>query len=73
MLEDAVDQALQEGYRGLWASGDMTWELGPQQSTLDILHYEWRLEEIFRRRHGLSGICHIVLIHCREMRSGRDW
>ncbi|MBV8475214.1 MAG: MEDS domain-containing protein, partial [Acidobacteria bacterium] len=25
-LEDAVDQALADGYRGLWATGDMGWE-----------------------------------------------
>ena len=28
-LEDALEQALKDGYKGLWASGDMTWEFGP--------------------------------------------
>src|SRR5690242_8849391 len=45
MLEHAVDEAERDGYRGLWATGDMTWELGSaQQSIIDILDYEWRLE-----------------------------
>ena len=31
LLKDAADQAVRDGYRGLWATGDLTWELGPQQ------------------------------------------
>ncbi len=27
-LEEALDQALRDGYKGLWATGDMTWEFG---------------------------------------------
>jgi hypothetical protein len=30
-LEDALDQALADGYDGLWAIGDMSWEFGPQK------------------------------------------
>lgn len=29
MLEDALNQALVDGYAGLWATGDMTWEVRP--------------------------------------------
>jgi hypothetical protein len=29
-LEDALDQSLSDGYAGLWATGDMTWEFGPE-------------------------------------------
>jgi MEDS: MEthanogen/methylotroph, DcmR Sensory domain len=56
-LEDAISQALNEGYRGLWATGDMAWELGPEQNFNQLLEYEWRLEEVFLRRSSLSGIC----------------
>lgn len=57
LLENALDQALEEGYRGLWATGDMTWEFGPQKDFGRLLEYEWRLEELFRRRDHLCGIC----------------
>jgi hypothetical protein len=56
-LEDAIDGALKDGYRGLWASGDMSWEFGQQQDFKSLLEYEWRLEELFHRRAALSGIC----------------
>lgn len=56
-LEDAVDQALQDGFVGLWASGDMTWEFGPGRDFSKLVEYEWRLEELFRRKPALSGIC----------------
>lgn len=56
-LEKAIDDAVNDGYTGLWASGDMTWELGPQCNVGDLLDYEWRLEQIFRTRPALSGIC----------------
>lgn len=56
-LEDAVDQAVQDGYAGLWVSGDMTWEFGPARDFSRLVEYEWKLEDIFRRKHALSGIC----------------
>jgi len=56
-LERAVETALSEGYAGLWASGDMTWELGPERDAQELLKYERGLEELFRRQPALSGIC----------------
>jgi len=56
-LEDALDQALNDGYKGLWATGDMTWEFGPKRDFRKLLEYEWGLEDIFRRRPELCGIC----------------
>jgi|SRR5580700_4357457 hypothetical protein len=56
-LEDALDQARNDSYDGLWATGDMTWELGPRKDFSKLLEYEWRLEELFRKRPALGGIC----------------
>src|SRR5688572_26182530 len=27
-LESALDESIKDGFKGLWASGDMTWEFG---------------------------------------------
>ncbi len=56
-LEEAIQQALDDGYDGLWATGDMTWELGPERDRWRLLEYEWRLEKLFRTHPQLSGIC----------------
>src|ERR1700750_2968913 len=56
-LEDSLDQALKDGFKGLWASGDMTWEFGPEKDFSKLLEYELKLEELFSRRKELSGIC----------------
>jgi hypothetical protein len=57
LIESSIDQALTDGYQGLWAAGDMSWELGSHCDGDELLKYEWRLEEIFRRRSELRGIC----------------
>jgi hypothetical protein len=56
-LEASVDQAIMDGYEGLWASGDMTWEFGPDKDFSELMEYEIGLEELFNRRKQLSGIC----------------
>jgi hypothetical protein len=56
-LAEGVDQAVKDGYKGLWASGDMSWEFGPRKDFSKLLEYEWRLEEFFRRQPALCGIC----------------
>jgi hypothetical protein len=56
-LEEAIEQALKDGYAGLWATGDMTWEFGPEQGCAKLLEYEVRLEEMFHRCPQLQGIC----------------
>ncbi len=56
-LEDSLNQAIQEGYKGLWASGDMTWEFGATQDFSKLMEYECKLEELFHKRKELCGIC----------------
>ena len=56
-LEYAVIQALRDGYKGLWATGDMSWEFGSERNLQKLLRYERQLEELFRRQPSLCGIC----------------
>lgn len=56
-LEDYLNQALNDGYKGLWASGDMTWEFAPGNDFSKLLEYELGLEELFSKRKELCGIC----------------
>jgi hypothetical protein len=56
-LEDALDQALKDGYKGLLCTGDMTYEFGPRKDFAKLMEYEWRLEDLFRKRQELFGIC----------------
>ena len=56
-LEEALDQALKDGYAGLFATGDMTWEFGAKENFSKLLKYEGALERLFQRRPELNGIC----------------
>lgn len=56
-LEDSLRQALHDGCAGLWATGDMTWEMGPDRDFSKLLEYEWRLEEFMREHPEMGGIC----------------
>jgi len=57
MLRDAVGRALADGYSGLFATGDMTWEFGSERNLEKLLEYERRLEEFMQANPGLQGIC----------------
>ena len=71
-LEDELDQALKDGFKGLWASGDMTWELGSEKNFEKLLEYEWKLEALFKKRKELYGICqyHYDTLPQQAMRDG---
>lgn len=56
-LDEAIQKAVADGYHGLWATGDMSWELGPKLQFEKLLEYEWRLEQLFFKQPALSGIC----------------
>jgi hypothetical protein len=71
-LEETLHRALRDGYAGLWATGDMTWEMGPDRDFSKLLEYEWRLEEFFREHPQLSGICqyHVDTLPWETVRQG---
>jgi hypothetical protein len=60
-LEGAAVQAVRDGHKGLWASGDMMWEFGTEKNLEKLGEYERRLEELFSRQPMLCGICQY---HC---------
>lgn len=71
-LNEAVDQAGEDGFAGLWASGDMTWEFGPKGDFNRLIEYELGLEEIFRKRPTLEGVCqyHADTLPAHVLRQG---
>jgi hypothetical protein len=72
MLDAAVQAALADGYAGLFATGDMTWEFGPEKEFSKLLQYEWCLEQLFHKHVALSGICqyHRDLLPREAIREG---
>lgn len=57
-LKELITETLKDGYTGLWATGDMTWELGPGEMNFsELLDYEWRLEQLFQEQPAFCGIC----------------
>lgn len=71
-LEETLLQALADGYSGLWATGDMTWEMGSAKDHAKIAEYEWRLEELLHAHPQLCGICqyHADTLPAEVMRQG---
>ena len=57
MLKIGVADAKSDGFSGLWASGDMTWELGIEINPFKLLEYEQRLELLFLECPDLFGVC----------------
>jgi len=71
-LRDALHRAMKDGYAGLWASGDMTWEFGPDRDFGKLLEYEWRLERFVRQNPEMGGVCqyHIDTLPPEAVRQG---
>jgi hypothetical protein len=55
-LCELIDDAVQGGFEGLCATGDMRWELGPDENFDRLIEYEALLERVFREK-PLMGIC----------------
>lgn len=56
MLRTTVEAAVRDGHRGLWATGDMRWELGEDESFAMLVEYEARLDVLIREM-PLRGLC----------------
>jgi len=72
MLEAAVTAALADGFVGLFATGDMTWEPGPANAFGKLLGSDGRLDHLFHRQPALTGICqyHRDLLPPEAVRDG---
>jgi hypothetical protein len=57
MLARALEQAVSDGYQGLWATGDIAWEFGPKRDFSELVAYEVLLENFVRQNPNLGGIC----------------
>jgi signal transduction histidine kinase len=51
-----IDEAVEGGFKGLCATGDMKWELGDDSNFDRLLEYEALLERVFQSK-PLRGIC----------------
>lgn len=56
MLQKMIEDAVQDGFQGLCATGDIKWELGHEKNFERLLEYEALLERVFREK-PLQGIC----------------
>jgi hypothetical protein len=72
MLGDLVQKALDDGFTALWATGDMTWEMGGHPDFGQLLEYEWRLEEFMQQHPAMCGICqyHADMLPRAALRNG---
>lgn len=57
LLSEALASALADGHAGLWASGDMAWEFGPEPDFSSLVEYERGLEVLLNAEPRLCGIC----------------
>jgi hypothetical protein len=71
-VEEALLQSLADGYHGLWATGDLTWEMGSAKDYSKVAEYEWRLEKLLDAHPQLCGICqyHADTLPAEAMRQG---
>lgn len=60
LVSGAIDDALAAGFKGLYATGDMTWEFGHIDNYKVLLEYEALLDRANRGR-PLSAICQYPL------------
>lgn len=72
LLREALASALADGHAGLWASGDMAWEFGPEQDFATLVEYERGLETLLNAEPQLCGVCqyHTDTLPAEVVRNG---
>ena len=72
LVEELFHQALDDGYEGLWGTGDMTWEMGAEKDPSKLLEYERRLDEFYQEHPQFGVICqyHADTLPHEMMRQG---
>jgi signal transduction histidine kinase len=56
MLSGMIDGAVTDGFAGLCATGDMSWEFGPDKNFERLLEYEVLIERLIQEK-PFTGIC----------------
>lgn len=57
MLRTSLEKARRDRYAGLWLTGDISWEFGPEKDFSRLLEYECRAEEFIRENPDFGAIC----------------
>jgi len=72
LVKQLLEEALRDGFDGLFGSGDMAWELGPKKDLSKLLEYEWWLEQFLREHPQLKTICqyHLDTLPREALRTG---
>jgi hypothetical protein len=52
-----LNGALADGFAGLWAAGDITWEFGADVNSQQLMEYEQHLETLMQGNPALCAIC----------------
>ena len=56
-LRETLRAARKDGFDGLWASGDMTWEFGSENNLDKLEEYERKLDNFVEDHPAMSGVC----------------
>ncbi len=56
-FETLYEETLKEGYSGLWGSGDIGWEFGPESNLAMLYRYETAVEKMIERLPHFHALC----------------
>jgi hypothetical protein len=56
-LSGALDDTLNDGFNGLWCTGDIAWEFGPERDFSELLEYERQLDAFIEHHPNFGGVC----------------